>query len=442
MYGMYKSTNGGDSWSAVNNGMTNKFVNALVIDPADSLTLYAATNGGGVFKSENGGGLWSEVNTGLNSFRYVNALAIDQATPQTLYAGTNGGGVFISTDGGGSWSAVNTNLTNVYVNTLAIGATTPLSVYAGTSGGGVYKSIDGGGSWSEVNSGLGNNYGYISRLAMDPVTPQIVYAGTTAAGVFRGISDPIPPGAPFNVTATAGDGRDTVTFNPPQSDGGSPITSYTVIANPGGISASGPSSPMTVTGLTNSIPYTFTLFATNDLGAGLEASAATNLYGVGVTINGGGSVYSSSSGTICTSGSCQYNATADSTIILTQSAANGSQFISWGGACSGAGPCSVTLNTLYRSVTATFDPLPNARILGSPQLYGLLQSAYDVASGGAVIQARGITFTEELTTDRAVDLTMEGGYDSGFSLRNGDTILQGMLTVARGSVVLDRLTIK
>ena len=100
------------------------------------------------------------------------------------------------------------------------------------------------------------------------------------------------------------------------------------------------------------------------------------------------------------------------------------------------------MNSLCQSLTATFDTLPNARILGNTKLYGLLQSAYDVASGGAVIQARGITFTEELTTDRAVDLTMEGGYDSGFSLRNGDTILQGMLTVARGSVVLDRLTIK
>jgi hypothetical protein len=99
------------------------------------------------------------------------------------------------------------------------------------------------------------------------------------------------------------------------------------------------------------------------------------------------------------------------------------------------------MNALYRSVTALFDTLPHARILGSPELYGLLQSAYDVAPGGAVIQARGITFVEELTMDRSVDLTMEGGYDGSFNLRNGDTILQGILTVALGSVVLDRLTI-
>jgi hypothetical protein len=61
---------------------------------------------------------------------------------------------------------------------------------------------------------------------------------------------------------------------------------------------------------------------------------------------------------------------------------------------------------------------------------------------GAVIQARGIAFVVDLTMEWPVDLTMEGGYDSGFLLRNGDTILQGMLTVARGSIVLDRLTIR
>jgi hypothetical protein len=46
-----------------------------------------------VFKSTNGGGAWSAVNTGLTNI-YVQALAIDLATPSTLYAGTGGGGVF------------------------------------------------------------------------------------------------------------------------------------------------------------------------------------------------------------------------------------------------------------------------------------------------------------------------------------------------------------
>ena len=52
---MFKSTNGGATWSAVNTGLTDTYVNALAIDPATPATLYAGTWGGGVFKSTNGG---------------------------------------------------------------------------------------------------------------------------------------------------------------------------------------------------------------------------------------------------------------------------------------------------------------------------------------------------------------------------------------------------
>jgi hypothetical protein len=85
--GVFKSTNGGTNWSAVNTGLTNTYVYALAIDPATPTTLYAGTWGGGVFKSTNGGTNWSAVNTGLTN-TYVWALAIDPATPTTLYAGT------------------------------------------------------------------------------------------------------------------------------------------------------------------------------------------------------------------------------------------------------------------------------------------------------------------------------------------------------------------
>ena len=83
---------------------------SLAIDPVTPTTLYAGTHDGGVFKSTNGGENWSAVNTGLTNTD-VHTLAIDPATPTTLYAGTFGG-VFKSTNGGGNWSAVNTGLTN------------------------------------------------------------------------------------------------------------------------------------------------------------------------------------------------------------------------------------------------------------------------------------------------------------------------------------------
>ena len=90
---MFKSTDGGGKWDAVNTGLTATNVLALAVDPATPATLYAGTDGGGVFKSTNGGGNWRAFNTGLTDTS-VNALAIDSATPSTLYAGTDGGGVF------------------------------------------------------------------------------------------------------------------------------------------------------------------------------------------------------------------------------------------------------------------------------------------------------------------------------------------------------------
>ena len=96
-----------------------------------------------------------------------------------------------------------------------------------------------------------------------------------ASALSNAVTPATLPGAPTGVTATAGDGEATVSFSPPASDGGSPITSYTVTASPGGRAAIGAASPLTVGGLTNETSYTFTVTATNTVGTG-PASALSN----------------------------------------------------------------------------------------------------------------------------------------------------------------------
>lgn len=85
----------------------------------------------------------------------------------------------------------------------------------------------------------------------------------------------VVPGAPTIGTATAGNGQAVVTFAAPVNNGGGSITGYTVTSNPAGLTGSGSSSPITVTGLTNGIAYTFSVTATNSAGTG-SASAASN----------------------------------------------------------------------------------------------------------------------------------------------------------------------
>ena len=98
-----------------------------------------------------------------------------------------------------------------------------------------------------------------------------------SSGSTHTVAVPTAPGVPTIGTATAGDGQATVTFTAP-GDGGSPITTYTATANPGGITGScaGPTAcAITVGSLTNGTAYTFSVTATNGAGTG-SASGASN----------------------------------------------------------------------------------------------------------------------------------------------------------------------
>src|SRR5437870_7111893 len=90
-----------NSWTS--NGPEGGWIVALAIDPVTPATLYAGTYLGGVFKSTDGGGSWSAVNIGLPNDSYLSALAVDPQTPTTLYAGTAYGVVNnTNSNGGGS----------------------------------------------------------------------------------------------------------------------------------------------------------------------------------------------------------------------------------------------------------------------------------------------------------------------------------------------------
>ncbi len=85
------------------------------------------------------------------------------------------------------------------------------------------------------------------------------------------------PGAPALVSAVAGNAQATVSFNAPTSNGGSDILDYTVTSKPGGKTATGTTSPITVTGLTNGTAYTFTVTARNAVGTGAPSGASNRV---------------------------------------------------------------------------------------------------------------------------------------------------------------------
>jgi hypothetical protein len=86
------------------------------------------------------------------------------------------------------------------------------------------------------------------------------------------------PNAPTGVTAAGGDQSASVSFTAPTNVGGSAITGYTVQSNPGAFAATGSSSPITVSGLSNGTAYTFNVWALNSYGpspAGGPSGAVT-----------------------------------------------------------------------------------------------------------------------------------------------------------------------
>jgi hypothetical protein len=89
---------------------------------------------------------------------------------------------------------------------------------------------------------------------------------------------PKVPSAPTNVTGVSGITRAVIlSWTAPDYEGASPIILYTATSSPEGITATSDTTSVTVTGLTNNVPYTFTVFASNAEGNSLESSPSDEI---------------------------------------------------------------------------------------------------------------------------------------------------------------------
>lgn len=177
--GIWKTTNGGTSWSLVTSSLRNVTAWDLAVKPGDFNTIYACDCYGRfpVLKTTNGGTTWTEKRTGLPTYVVVSAIAVDPTATSTVYCGTGdqeegAQGVYKSTNGGDNWAYSGLDGNIISKLTIDDAGNVFVSAHNPTTGAdGIYKSTNDGSSWTSIRSES------CTTLAIGPTSDNL-WAGT------------------------------------------------------------------------------------------------------------------------------------------------------------------------------------------------------------------------------------------------------------------------
>lgn len=185
--GLYRSIDGGGTWTRVLTGS----VTDLVLDPSNDSVGYAAVGGSSVYKTTDRGATWTAVASGFpaSNVGRIN-LGIAPSAPTTLYAAVENAssgsllGIWKTTTGGTAWSQLTASGASCggqcwYDLFIATSPTNPDTVYLG--GVLLYRSADGGASFTSIQGGIHVDQ---HAIAFDPERPTTVYVGNDG-GVYR-----------------------------------------------------------------------------------------------------------------------------------------------------------------------------------------------------------------------------------------------------------------
>ncbi len=220
--GVWRTTDGGATWLPLTDHMPCSAIGALAIDPTNENVIYAGTGeanfanhsryGVGIYKSTNGGDSWTQLAESTFAGRSFSRIVIDPTNPQRIFAAVTraGGfpelaaakghpqatgpvGLFRSLDGGSSWTHLSPALPAFSATDAALDPANPAIVYAaighifGNAANGIYKSIDGGDSWTRLGGGLpAGSVGRISIVAVPGVRTRLYALIARAASASGG----------------------------------------------------------------------------------------------------------------------------------------------------------------------------------------------------------------------------------------------------------------
>lgn len=192
---LHKSTNGGSWMNPINGYWSSDRVNwsaPVVMHPTNPQTLYFGTYR--VWKTTNGGNTWSAVSGDLtdgddgSTFHTISTLAISSLEPNIVLAGTDDGRVHISTNGGSLWNDISAGLPDRWITRVATDPFDVNAIFVTLSGfrwdeplAHVYKSTNLGQTWQPISNGLPELP--VNAFVADPGEQGRYFIGTDA-GVF------------------------------------------------------------------------------------------------------------------------------------------------------------------------------------------------------------------------------------------------------------------
>jgi photosystem II stability/assembly factor-like uncharacterized protein len=191
--GVFKSEDGGETWQHKvmidkKHSLASVDILTITIDPQDSKIVYLGTRANGLYKTTDGGEHWTKLedtNKTLSSRANVYDIAIDPQDPSRLYIGTyqdRKGRLFRSQDAGQSWEEVYVVSQEKYaIFAVAVDNYDPSIVYIGTAQGGFLKSTDYGKSWQLMRW----FDDVISDIVINPQDTQIIYVSTFKQGIYK-----------------------------------------------------------------------------------------------------------------------------------------------------------------------------------------------------------------------------------------------------------------
>ncbi len=202
--GLWKSTDGGQNFTPLTDDLPTLGVSAIALDPSDHNTIYIGTGDDdarvtpsyGVYKSTDGGQTWTNLTPSMTTLDYVSQIIVNPSNGNEIVFASSDG-VYKSTDGGQTW----TQTLNAEIREMRMKPGNFNYLYA-VSNDRFYRSTNGGNSFSLVGSGLPSSSN-VTRYVMDvtPAAPDNVYVLATNGSNFVGFYKSTNNGSSFSRTA-------------------------------------------------------------------------------------------------------------------------------------------------------------------------------------------------------------------------------------------------